>query len=577
MSESVHKMNLVKVIDSRLSAGRVNQYGIEQGPDSILYRISPASSLSSTNINFTNINPNSAQTFMDRSVFVQVQYQINFTGTCPAGQNLLDQWGYDVAPRALFVNNSFRSTTVTLNSVPFSENTNDNLSAYTRVHFDKLKSYLSESTSVLDNCQLYSEGVGSSVNVLASIQNGQPGSVPARGGFQGVQILTNTPTSGSILLTGTEPIMISPLKFDDTTDHYSAFVQLSTFQANFNIDDNLVARLISVSNNSTATFTNIVASVVKANIYQNFYTSKLIQQVSPIVSYPWYKTNTFTRTGVPLAPGSSAVMVMDLINLSSIPKKIYVYVRPTKSSLTVSQTDTFCRINSIDVTFGTRNVMTGTDANSLYLISKNNGVDADFNSWYGSTQSNKPRNFSGAGSILALSPMLNFGLDSILTSGSNGPCQLQINVNYTSLIPSGGPTLTYDAYILCVQDGLITLSGSSCVPQEAVVGPYDLMNVESLEPSLTTADVLDYSGGSFWSSISDFWTKNKNWMIPVAKIASKGVKMLYPETAPILGAFGLGQGGVMSGGVYSGGVSSGGGLIGGGKISKKKLLQLIHR
>ena len=157
MSDSVHKMNLVKVIDSRLTSGRINNYGIEQGPDTIQYRISPASSISNSNINFTNINPNDTSTFMDKTVYIEVQYQVNFTGTCPVGQNLLDQFGYDVAPRALFVNNSFRSSSVVINSNPFTENTNDYLTAYTRVNYEKLKSYLSQTASVLDNSQLYSE------------------------------------------------------------------------------------------------------------------------------------------------------------------------------------------------------------------------------------------------------------------------------------------------------------------------------------------------------------------------------------------------------------------------------------
>lgn len=586
MSDSVHKMNLVKVIDSRLTSGRINNYGIEQGPDTAQYRISPASSISNTNINFSNINPNDQTTFMDKTVYVEVQYQVNFTGTCPVGQNLLDQWGYDVAPRALFVNNSFRSSSVIINSNPFIENTNDNLSAYTRVNFDKLKSYLSQTASVLDNSQLYSESVGSNANPLASVQNAPVGAVPPRGGFQGVQITSNTPTSASLLITGTEPVMVSPLKWDDVNDSSPAFINLNTFQCEFQLDDQLAARLISISDNATATFTNVVASVQKANLYQTFYTSQMIQQLPTVSSYPWYKVITFSRTGVSVPSRGSATMQMDLINLASIPKKLYVYLKPTRSSYNINQTDAaFARIENIKVNFGTIPVLSGTNAHSLYAISKKNGVDADFNSWYGSINTH-PRNFSGAGSVLALSPLFDFGLQRLLTSGSNKNVQLQLEITYTNLNPS--QAITYDAWVLCVQDGLCTLNGSGCVAQEAVVGHNDILNSSMLEPSLTTSDVYEYSGGSFFSSIGDFWNKHKSWLLPVAKIASTAVKGLYPASAPILSAVGLGMcrdcgykcggacGGGPSGGAYSGGAVSGGGLIGGRKLSKKKLLQLMH-
>jgi len=584
MSESINPMKIVKVLDSRLSGGRINQYAIEQGASEITYRSFPSSNLSSSNVTFNNINPPD-KTFVDRTVYIKMQYRATFTGTCPANQNLLDQWGYDIGLRNLVVNNSFKNVTLTLNNSNFTQDTNDILPAFSRVHFEKLKSYLSQSTSVPDNCQLYSEGVGSNANVLASVQNGPPNASPARGGFEGVVVETNTPTSATILITATEPIILSPLNYDDTTGHCKGFYNVSNLVFNATFDDQLAARIISISNNATATITNLTAVPVASTIYFGYYSAQLIQNIPQEFSYPWYNASRFIQSGLPVAPQSSATLTMNNITLSSIPKKIYLFLKPTRSTYNAFQSDTFCRINTVSIQFGNRSSLLGnTDSNQLYSISKRNGVDADWSSWYGNT-ANRPRSFSGCGSVLCLNPAKDLGLQELWTSGSTANLLLQFNINYTSLMPAGGPTLAFDAYVITIYDGLITIPRQGvCVQQDNVVGPRDVVNAHQIEESLTTKDILDYSGGGFFSDIKDFWTRNKHWIMPVAKVASSGVKLAFPEVAPALSAIGLGKicrrcetkcGGQCGGGLV-GGAYSGGGLVGGARMSKKKLLQLMH-
>lgn len=591
MSESINPMKLVKVLDSRLSAGRIDQYTVYQGASEITYRSFPSSNLSSSNITFNNINPPD-KTFVDRTVYLKMQYRATFTGTCPAGQNLLDQWGYDIGLRNLVVNNSFKNVTLTLNNANFTQDTNDILPAFSRVHFDKLKSYLSQSTSMPDNCQLYSEGVASNANVLASTQNGPPNTPPARGGFEGVAIETNTPTSATILITATEPIILSPLNYDDTTGTSKGFYNVSNLVFNATFDDQLAARIISIANSSTATITALSAVPVSGTIYFGYYSAQLIQNIPEEFSYPWYNVSRFIQTGQALAPEASATLTMNNITLSSIPKKIYLYIKPTRASYSAYQTDTFCRINTVSCQFGNRSSLLGNaDANQLYSISKRNGVDADWSGWHGSLGSNlRTRNFSGCGSVLCLNPAKDLGLQELWTSGSTANLLLQFTINYTSLMPITGPTLAYDAYVITIYDGLITIPRQGiCVQQDNVVGPRDVVNANMIEESFTTKEILDYSGGGFFSDIKDFWSRNKHWIMPVAKVASTGVKMAFPETAPILGALGLGKmcrmcrtkcggqcGGGPSGGGLVGGAYSGGGLVGGAKMSKKKLLQLMQ-
>ena len=147
--------------------------------------------------------------------------------------------------------------------------------------------------------------------------------------------------------------------------------------------------------------------------------------------------------------------------------------------------------------------------------------------------------------------------------------QLQIQLNYTSLMPAGGPTLQYDAYLVTIDSGLATLPGpNSCLQQTSVVGPTDLLQASMLPTTITSADVRDAQGGNWWSDVTDWYDRNKSWINPVAKGVSSAVKAVFPEAAPVLSAVGLGRG--------SQGSHSGGNLIGGQRISKKRLLSLMQ-
>jgi len=566
MSESITPLMLVKVLDSRLTTGALKTYGIEQGASSITYRQYPSSNLSSSSFTFNAVNPPSAQTFVDRTVFLQVSFRLDFTGTCPVGQTLLSQWGYDLAPRCMPLNNSLKNLVVTINGSNFTVDSNDLQALFTRVQFEKLKTFLSESPSTPDNCQQYSEGVGGTCNVLASAQNTPPGYPVPRGGFNGCQVLTNTSTAASIVLTFTEPLVCSPLVYDDTIGSRPAFYNISTFQVQGNFDTDLAGRLLSISNTSTATFATVTATPLAASLYFGYYSAMLAQPLPTVCQFPWYNTQRYIQSGLALAPGATTTLSMNNVQLSSVPKRFYLFVKPTNSSYSVRQTDTYCRINTVSCQFGNRaSLLANCNANQLFQISKHNGVDASWDQWYGDT-STLPRKFSGCGSVLCVDPMKDLGLSDFQTSGSSGMIQIQLQVSYTSLIPIGGPTLQFDAYFVTVDSGLATIPGpNSCLQQTSVVGPNDLLSASMLPTVVTSADVRDANGGSWWSDVTDWYDRNKSWINPIAKGVSSAAKVIFPEVAPVLSAVGLGHGGAHAGG-----------LVGGQRISKKRLLSLMQ-
>jgi len=565
MSESIRPLKVVKNLDSRLTAGFGEpEYLLHQGASSITYRSFPSSNLSSSSVIFNNCNPPSAETYTSRTVYVQVQYQVTFTGTCVTG-NLLDGWGYDVAPRALPVNNSFKSLTVSINGSNFTQDQNDIvLPVLSRVKYQKLKSYLSATPTVLDNSQLYSESAGANINPLASAQNGQPGqSSPARGGFQGVVVQSNTPTSAILLLTATEPLMISPLAFSDEDDKLPAFVNVNTFQAQATFDAQLAQRLISISNTASSTFSNVVAVPTFANIYFAYYSTMYNQALARSPVYPWYPIQRYIQAGNALAPGASTSLSLNNIQLDSIPGRMYLVVKPTRSSYNINQTDSYARINTVSIQFGNRSsLLANTDINQLYAISKSCGVDDNFSSWAGSLSGSHPRNFSGSGSVLAINPMKDLGLSDFATSGTSQTIQVQFQVNYTNIQPSGSGSLAYDAYLYVVSDGLINIPGPGvCLQQNSITSQADL-----LEAPMVAVNPDKY-GGNIFSDVADFVRHPPKWAKTVYDVG----KTVLPFVAPMVGLGrhrGMGHPGM--------GLSGGEGLVGGKKISKKKLLALMR-
>lgn len=565
MSESINPaIKVAKVLDSRLTAGRDPTYLLHQGASEITYRSFPSSNLSSSSVIYNNVNPPSAQTFVSRTVYVEVQYQVNFTGTALPGQNLLDGYGYDWSVRALPVNNSFKSLTVSINGSNFTQDQNDVLAPLTRVRYDSLKCFLSQAPTVLDNAQLYSEGVGTNRNPLASAQNAPCDAVMPRGAFEGVTVLTNTPTAGSILIRSVEPLIISPLAYTDEHSHLPAFYNVSTFQVQATFDAQLADRIISLSNASQATFTSVSATPTASNIYFGYYAGMLIQKPPAEVSYPWHQINRYIQSGNNLAPGATTTLNMNNIQLSSIPSKMYLLIKPTRSSYNIRQTDTFARINSVSVQFGVRSsLLANCDANQLYQISKTSGLDMEWSDFHGNTAGNHPRSWSGVGSVLSISPMKDLGLSDLATSGTSQTIQVQIQVSYTSLQPSA--TLAYDAYLYVVSDGLISIPGAGVLyQQESITARQDLLNAPFLPSSLTSKDV--YEGGSFFGDIKSFFQNPPQWLKTTVDVGKK----VLPYVAPLIGLGGL------SGGMRRGAGDTGGGLSGGAKISKKKLLALMN-
>jgi len=605
MSESLTKMNIVSVSDPRMATEGQQTYAIVQGPQISLSKGFNSTSISASNVSFNNINPSSVNIFVSKEFLMTVSYLVTFTGTAAPGTLLLDSWGHDMSARCLFVNNSFSNMNIQLNNANFSSDLNDLVTAYQRVNFKHNAHLISESCTTVDQSQKYSElvnGLNDSIrNPLGAYGVSGPSHVPSRGGQLGAyKILSNTAISGSILITGTEPIMVSPLVFTGHNKNVN-FIHLSNITINGVFDSNLAAKVLSISDNCPSTFTNISCVPQSASIQFTYLTPPSLASIPKAISYDYYPINRFiTDNNTAMVGNSTTSTICNSLQLSSVPKQIIVFVRQSKNNFTINSTDTFCRINSIQIEYANRSgILSSSTPQQLFQMSKNNGLDMSYPEWYGQTYdptdllSNPalfPRYVSGVGSMLVMQPTSDFGLLDNSTSGVSGTQQLQISVNYTSLYKDNTPRF-FSVYILIVADGVITLMPSICYQSDSIVSPTDLLVAKMTPPQYSVSDVISQQamvGGDFFGSIKSFFQKHGPDLLKIAKFAAPIVAPMVGLGCGLVGGmhdnhmpgcamchkttkkYGSGVGGNIGGGIV------GGGLVGGAMLGRKSLKSLMY-
>ena len=93
MSYSVNPLKTVRVMDPLIDVNEEKLYAILRGGSEVTYKTISSTSFSNNSCQFT-APPPSPKVIVDRDIQVKMPITIEFTGTAPLGQNLL-QSGFD--------------------------------------------------------------------------------------------------------------------------------------------------------------------------------------------------------------------------------------------------------------------------------------------------------------------------------------------------------------------------------------------------------------------------------------------------------------------------------------------------
>lgn len=583
-TNSVKSLKLQNVLDPRLECMSYAQnklsWTVFKGTESSNWVHQQCNAYSSAGINF-NFNSQGENVIIDRRLYAQVQFKLTFTGTAPIGQPLINS-NFD-APRAYPLASVTNSLKVTINGGSVEVPYNDALQALLRYNneYEDTNYDLSTTPNFLDNYQDYADGVNAGMNPLANYQNSQY--KIGRGAFTIDNILNPvsvdgvTPIVAVITFTVVEPLLISPLLYK-SQDLGAGLIGVKNLAVLFSFNAGQLNRVWSHATGNGVVLTNVLAEMgagaTSPPILLVNYLNPPLLDIGSIPNeavYEYYKTETYTNDlNIALGSGVSQTFTNNAIQLSTVPKAIYIYATLPQSQRTYETTDTFFRINSISLQYlNVAGQFSSMNEYDLYQMCLKNGLKMNWNEFHGETFNlSTGASVPLAGAVLKIN-VEDLSIPSNLASGVNENSQLIFNLNIENV--SNAPKSVSITTVI-VYDGMCTVSGGQMITQLGVISQSDVMDVRTNGEWVPYKSAMQMYGGSFWDKLKSFGKSVLSGVKSVVPFVAPIVKGLVPESRPILSALGMGR----RAGAYAGAMAGGElHMTGGKRLSRSQMRQMM--
>lgn len=657
MSLSYQPLESVLVKDPRVIVDNKRVYAILKCGKQTNFKRWTTNSVSSSNINFSTPPPSSG-IIVDRKITLTLPMRLTIEVTAPAhaaghvsAVTALVQ--NEFAPRAFPIHSMLNTVQLTINNCSMTQNIGDIIHALLRFNtFQELMATdYSETPSCLDTYCSYNSGGGKNNNPLGLDSNKAFFGMSPRGGFAYYRIVynqtVNTSNANATIRTAivdmlcTEQIMMSPLYWGK--DNASGFTNVVSMDWVFNFYNQAGFRAISYMKRNLvnpANGNNAQIKITRADVqfsgfsgvdfsYAQREPTLNITYITPEgqyavppstpISYPYFSIDKFTtKAGGPLVntrnPSGYGVqpvtsIVSNNIQLSSIPRRVYIYVRPDNQNLLIdsSISDCYYSIESINIQFGNKTgLFAEANKEQLYNISRKNHCSLSWNEWSGGpvyqrylTNDNAAAVTLSAiplgtvGSVFCFEFASDLGLEPSEAPGlGQGSYNLQVRVEYKNPnleFPENGGVapnenaadnfswnnITPCLYVVPVYEGTFTITGlGSAMTQTAVISNSDIQEAQQ-NPMYNYKDVQEVNGGNFMSGLKNLVPRLKqaNKFLKDNKVVSRAadaasyipgmVGDVARDISSVAKQYGYGYG-------YEGGCE-GGVVLGGAKMTKKQL------
>ena len=530
-TNSQKPLKLTNVVDPRLDCldfvQKDNMWGVFKGCEGQNSVAQQANSYSTSGITF-NFNTQSENVIVDRRMYCRAQFQMTFVGTAPVGQPLLAT--ENDALRCLPLAAVTQSLKVTINGSSVESQYSDALQAILRYNLpEEAKNLdLSMSPCAQDKYQRYQSGVGSIRNSLSSYQNS--GEEIGRGAFE-LDFITNPLSAGNdadgnpipltavVRFTVTEPLLLSPMCYSSQKLE-AGLIGVKNMGVQFNFSAGQLNRVWSRSPIANVTITSATCAIGAGtteppSLLVNYLTPPLISQsqIPRSVNYQYYKSETFVNDmNTTIAPRATQRFTNNAIQLSTVPRCIYLYASRPNSDKTYLTTDTFHALSNLSLNYlnvsGQFSSMTIQD---LYQMCVKNGSNLSWLEWSGRTRTigEAQGGNSGVdgmvGSVIKLD-VSDLHIPSNVASGMNVNSQLSFSVDVTNL--NQNDNLGVQLVTVIVYDGLMTIQNGSMATQVGIISQSDVTSVRA-----DRSNYMDFNsastmlGGSMFSKLGHFASK----------------------------------------------------------------------
>lgn len=616
MSLNFKPLTPVLVKDPRMILDGNREYAVLQSGKWFQNKQWTSTSISSSNINFS-CPPPSRQEALDRRVSLTLPMRLTIiVNDVPPGKAPLNP--LQDGPRAFPIHSMLDTVILSINGARVTQNMGEIIHALLRFNNcdDLTEMDYSETPSYLDNCQNYHDLYGSNRSPLSMAGASPDGAIPGRGAFNQYKIVdgtneindTDAPVDKVVLvdMICTEQIMLSPLYWGSYQKNEAAFTNITTNDWTFSflnqagnrawshdsigggtIPDNGISVAFSGFTSPAFSFGTNDQPILNMN-YITPEDDLYISPHTPLV-YPYYQVMKYATDTSAIAYGSTRNVVSNNIQLSSIPRRVYVYARQSNETYykNAAVTDTFYGISRLSVQFQNyANLFTSATQNQLWQMSRKNHCNISWQDWNGIPYykeggvnfSNADEDiFGGTGSVIAIEFATDVGLSQINAPGvGNSSYNLQINCDVFNIDPSGAlDDKKISLYVLVVSEGVFNITESGAAQTDlSVLSQMDVLDAKKT-PWLNYNDVQDVNGGNFMSGLKNLGkTLSKgNQFLKNTKLISRGADALSYIPGPQQDVV-RGVGDIAS---YLGYGVVGDGITGGARLGRKNLKSRARR
>ena len=504
-------INKFAVYEPRLELNNQRSFVIVKGGQTVTYQQYPATAYSTSSFNFIT-NPPGRKNVLDRVAIIEVDVNLAFSGPGDGSGTLMIQSGRD-AFRAYPISSITQTLTCQINGFPVTIELSDVAHLLSRFHtnMENKNSYLSIFPQMEDNYQNYADADNANNNPLAPYHTNS--TQQPRGAYPMV-ITNNTNTSANVRATLREYITLPPFIFDG--HEAGGLTNLDTLQFDFTLSTAL-ARIWSRSTANHVPISNggITVTFPSApKLFLGWITPRLTQEIPRVMTYPYFQISRYVSSGNDeLGPNASNDLQSQVIQFSSIPRKLYIFAKQSNTIINnsvqnqVKYTDTFLKITKININWDNIDgVLSGASPNNLYELSVANGMKMPFVEWNGLSYDcgqnvgSTPVTLGLSAGPVCLELGKDLGLRDNQAEGMLDKINFQVTVSVTNVNQT--ETLKPDLYVVAVYDGVLEIFDNSARAYIGVINGHDILTVPvNHEVSYNSLEKI--YGGDFFSKFKD--------------------------------------------------------------------------
>ncbi len=503
---------------------------IEKGIQYCSPQVLAATSVSDQGVIF-NIIPSNYNALLSRKWLLKMKFRCVIVSP-DYGQAVYNSFVNDnlAAPRSYPINHVVSNATLSVNNISSFQNQNSSLiEAAQHINSFQEDLFAEQSTTPcqLDSCYDYNEVYPSSINPLNNYANSSFHDL-GRGAFKPTYVSsTSSHTNLTLDYVFSEYLMLPFLV--NSGPESSGLTKATSMQLQLQLSS--LNNILSYNASHLGAWTSLTTSVVSAELLYNQYTMDMFTEVPKVLNYPFKVPSMVFTTNIGTTAANTTFAVQSQnVQLMNLPKALYCWVSRSTASKSYIHADAFAEITSISIQFGGKTgLLSSASQQTLYQISRKNGVNMSFPQW---------KDYIGSILCFDFVEDIPSGESDLAPNTSNFAGNFSVQVNGRNIDLANSWDLQLN--MVFVSDQVLQVSDAKSNVAEALFTRQDVLRAKEYPVIPNTSD-RNMIGYGIFGNINSF--------LKDSKLLSKGLKAVsgiasvipHPVGQAVSGATGIGS------------------------------------